>query len=233
MPLSLATTAYAALLAPLGYFGLPSPWSGLVAMIGFVGLAASSALYIVAANLGSKFKEEVAQYLVLLVRAAEKQPRGPGEGEVLLELIRGHRIVPVEWYPMAILVGLASLMAYSDIALSLMLLELYSALNSFFVALYMAGMERLAALVTRVLQRVASECGLSPPTVVFKRVLPDAAVALGSLSLNALPTILALSCVANTLDLVDQLRRFHVQFKVWALKSRKEARQETTAPVLS
>ena len=212
--LSLLSPVYIVLLSFSTLLDLPDEVVSSSLVIGFIGQVATSALMLYLLSTVNQLADNIAEYTSLVADLIMEKTglRVDPLEAASREFKRGFRTY-IEWYPLAILVGLVSLLSYRTLLYAIILFELYSALNAFFLAQAKVSIEGIADYLNLVEEQISAVIETRKTSLSIRVVLEDKVIAYGSLLFNSITPVACYKLLLVLGSIVDKLRGFHVEVK--------------------
>ncbi|MCI4461937.1 MAG: hypothetical protein JHC12_03120 [Thermogladius sp.] len=212
--LSLLSPVYIILLSFSALLNLPDEVVSSSLVIGFIGQAATSALMLYLLSTVNQLADNIAEYTSLVADLIMEKTglRVDPLEAASREFKRGFRTY-MEWYPLAILVGLVSLLSYRTLIYAVILFELYSALNAFFLAQAKVSIEGIVDYINLVEEEISAVIETRKTSLSTRIDLEDKAIAFGSLLFNSITPIACYKLLLTLGSIVDKFRGFHVEVK--------------------
>jgi len=212
--LSLLSPVYIILLSSSALLNLPDEVVSSSLIIGFLGQASTSALMLYLLSNVNQLADNIAEYTSLVVDLIREKTglRVEPVEAASREFKRGFRTY-MGWYPLAILVGLISLLSYGTLLYAIILFELYSALNSFFLAQAKVSVEGIVDYLNLVEEEISAVIEIRKTSLSIGVLLEDRVIAFGSLLFNSITPIACYQLLLSLGSIMDKFRGFHVEVK--------------------
>lgn len=206
--------AYVLFLALKELLELPEESLRIALMFGFLGVVFTTVMMVYLISSTSRLAESLHEYGSTLARLVWERTgvRLEALEVATLEFERGFKTY-MEWYPLAILAGILSLTSYNTLFYAVVLFELYSALNSFFLAQVKVSINSIENYAEIVEESVTQKIGARRVGLRLGISVSDELIALGPLLLGSLTPIACFKELAVLEEFVDRFRSFHVEVK--------------------